>query len=110
MPESDNTFYVTSDENVNLVMIGGKPIYGEKTYLDSFDTSGQLIPSENEKLKNKCIYWPKEWDTGSDLAALLEGLNEMLEEAGTEQSKFRASEDEDYREEIAGLEEKFTGR
>jgi hypothetical protein len=102
-----DTFFNVSDENVQFVMIGGNIIYGESSYFEKFadkdnPISSRFIPSTDDKLKNKKVYMPEAIDIDLEKA-----INELDTELSTKRSKFRSSEDKDYRTQIEGLENKF---
>jgi hypothetical protein len=100
-----DAFYNVSDTNVQFVMIGGNVIYGENSYFDKFKTTGRLIPSDVQGLKNKMVYMPDE--ISIDLTGALKELDAQLASDGTSRSMFRSSEDATYTNEINDLEKRF---
>ncbi len=103
-----HAFYSLSDENVELVMIAGTPIYGEKNYFDNTKTGHGIVPTQNQKLTNKAIYWQDNWRVKMTFKEMYAALLNILKSNGVEASKFRASEDKEYGKEISELEDKFT--
>ena len=101
-----DAFYSSQDDSVQLVAIGGNIIYGEFPYFQRLNRNFALIPTNTRSLKSKAVYLPPDWkvDLEKDLHSLDLSLN------GISRSKFRSSEDEDYKRIINNLERKFAGK
>ncbi len=100
-------FYSLEDERVELVMIAGTPIYGEKNYFDNMRTEYGIVPTHNLNLKSKAVYWHKNWKVKMSFEEMYDSLIKILKTNGVEASKFRTSEDKEYRDVISELEGKY---
>ena len=105
--ESDNpleVFFSTTDEHVRAVMIGGRPIYGERKFLEEFKIPLQsLPPREGSAVKNKAVSLPKGIDVNiADDISKIEDILKQLDPP-VKRSNLLASSDKPYQRRIQFL-------
>ena len=106
--ESDQpleVFFKTTDRDVLSVLIGGRPIYGQKDFMEQFDLPTQPLPKiEGSAVRNKVVHLPE--PVNVNLNDELNALEAKLKELGLPRSNLLAESDVLYRERISKLRER----
>jgi 5-methylthioadenosine/S-adenosylhomocysteine deaminase len=106
--ESDNAlevFFKTTDRHVRAVIIGGRPIYGSREFLQQFDLELQnLPPKEGSAVADKVVHIPAE--LGINVERDFNKIEETLKGRGFKRNNLLADADTPYREKINRLRQK----
>ena len=105
--ESDNpmeVFFKTDDRDVWAVVVGGKPIYGDRIFLEEFGIPLQeLPPVEGSAVANKAVHLPEE--LGINVRRDIDQMEAAFKEVGLKRSNLLVSSDVPYQERISKLQE-----
>jgi 5-methylthioadenosine/S-adenosylhomocysteine deaminase len=106
--ESDNAlevFFKTTDRHVRAVIIGGRPIYGAREFLQQFAIELQnLPPKEGSAVADKAVHIPAWLEVNAERD--FNKLEETLKERGLKRNNLLADADTPYREKISKLRQK----
>ena len=106
-----DTFFNASDSNVELVMLGGNPVYGDIKCISRFTGGTQFyatLPTSNVGLRNKRVYIPEHFRT-ADFSVLYSEYIHRVRNAGLELSLVRSGDDEKYSAIINELQRSYPG-
>ena len=93
-----DTFFNASGSNVELVMLGGNPIYGEINCISRFTNDTQfyaVLETNKLALKSKAVYIPEHFRT-KDFGKLYHEYVRLVKSAGLDLSIVRSEDDEKY--------------
>lgn len=105
--ESDNpleVFLSTTDRHVRATIIGGRPIYGARDFLEQFGVSLQDLPrAEGSAVRNKAVHLPTELkvNVDRDIAALEKTMKAL--DPPVKRSNLLSSSDKIYRRRVQTL-------
>jgi len=106
--ESDTAlevFFKTTDRHVRAVIIGGRPIYGAREFLQRFDLELQnLSPKEGVAVADKAVHLPGRLKV--NIEQDFEALEKTLKGLGQKRNNLLADADTPYREKINRLRQK----
>lgn len=103
--ESDTAlevFFKTSDRHVRAVIIGGRPIYGAREFLQRFELELQnLSPKEGLAVADKAVHLPARLEVNVERD--FEELEKTLKKLGQKRNNLLADADTPYRDKINKL-------
>lgn len=103
--ESDfpmEVFLNTDDRDVLAVIVGGRPLYGQRDFLAPFGLDLQPLPRrEGTAVEDKAVHFPAE--LGIDVEADLNAVEDDMKALGRKRSNLLASADKPYRRRIRKL-------
>ena len=105
-------FFSSTDESVELVMLGGTPIYGDKDCISKFPCnkdSYSELETEEEELLNKRVYVPKLFRT-EDFCKLYGEYLRIVKACGIELSHIRSQDSKKYRDVVEKLQSSYLGK
>jgi 5-methylthioadenosine/S-adenosylhomocysteine deaminase len=106
--ESDNAlevFFKTTDRHVRAVIIGGRPIYGAREFLQEFAIELQnLPPKEGSAVADKAVHIPAWLEINVERD--FNKLEDTLKERGLKRNNLLADADTPYREKLSRLRQK----
>lgn len=106
--ESDNAlevFFKTTDRHVRAVIIGGRPLYGAREFIQQFDIDLQnLPPKEGSAVADKAVHLPAWLEVNVERD--FNKLEETLKGQGLKRNNLLADADTPYREKISRLRQK----
>lgn len=94
-------FLATTDRDVRATIIGGRPIYGDRTLLAQFSAELQSLPRiEGSAVKNKSVHLPQgiEVDVDKDILAIEIAMKAL--EPPVKRSNLLVSSDKPYRQSL----------
>lgn len=107
--ESDTAlevFFKTTDRHVRAVIIGGRPIYGAREFLQRFDLQLQkLPPKEGQAVADKAVHLPAQLKV--NIEQDFDALEQTLKGLGQKRNNLLADADTPYREKINRLRQKI---
>lgn len=110
-PSLMDTFYESTDSDVEMVMLGGNVIYGEKECVENISDEKEYfaeLETSIESLKGKRVFIP-EYFRGVDFKTLYEKYKSEVKQAGLSLSLIRSEEDDDYLKKITALQSSYKG-
>ncbi|HEX7312940.1 MAG TPA: amidohydrolase family protein [Pyrinomonadaceae bacterium] len=106
--ESDTAlevFFKTTDRHVRAVLIGGRPIYGAREFLQRFDLELQsLPPREGTAVADKAVHLPEHLQVNVERD--FNALEQTLKGLGQKRNNLLADADTPYRDKINRLRQK----
>ena len=110
-PSLMDTFYESTDSDVEMVMLGRNVIYGEKECVENISDEKEYfaeLETSIESLKGKRVFIP-EYFRGVDFKTLYEKYKSEVKQAGLSLSLIRSEEDDDYLKKITALQSSYKG-
>ena len=109
--ESDTAlevFFKTTDRHVRAVIIGGRPIYGAREFLQRFDLELQSLPAkEGMAVADKAVHLPGRLKVNVEQD--FDALEKTLKSLGQKRNNLLADADTPYRDKINRLRQKVLG-